>query len=54
MDNTMFMAFAMEQDDYDQRVADCAEAVLGGTCIKAAADTFNVDCYDVLALLDRN
>ena len=54
MDNTMFMAFAIEQDEYDKRVEECARAVLDGACIKAAADTFNVDCYDVLVLLDRN
>ena len=51
MDNTMFMAFAMEQDDYDRKVRDCAKDIQDGMPIEQALDYYDVEYEDVLGAM---
>ena len=47
MDNTMFMAFAMEQDDYDRKVRDCARDIADGMNEEQALEFYDVEWEDV-------
>lgn len=47
MDKTMFMAFAMEQDDYDERVKECAQEIVNGTPLEKALAYYDVEYADV-------
>lgn len=47
MDETMFMAFATEVDDYNQRVRDCVKAIAEGCSENKAMDWYDVDPEDV-------
>ena len=51
MDNTMFMAFATEFEEYQGRVYDCAEAIRNGVSIEAALDYYGVEYSDVRAII---
>lgn len=51
MDETMFMAFSMEQDDYNCRVKDAAEEIYAGASIEEVLDYYNVAYEDVLEIL---
>ena len=48
MDNTMFMAFAMEKDDYDRKVRDCVKAIAEGCSEQEALEYYDVEYEDVL------
>ena len=47
MDNTMFMAFAMEKDDYDRKVRDCARDIADGMNEEQALEFYDVEWKDV-------
>lgn len=47
MGETMFMAFAMEQNDYDERVKECAQEIINGTPLEEALGYYDVEYADV-------
>ena len=47
MDETMFMAFATEVDDYNKRVKDCVKAITEGCTDSEAINWYDVDPEDV-------
>ena len=47
MDEVMFMAFAMEEDDYDRRVRECAREIEQGYNIEMALEYYDVELADV-------
>ena len=51
MDNTMFMAFAMEQDDYNRKVKAAAEEISAGVPVENVLDYYGVEYEDVLDAL---
>ena len=49
MDNTMFMAFATEFEEYQGRVYECVQAIREGMPIEAALSKFDVEYEDVMS-----
>ena len=47
MNEVMFMAFAMEEDDYDRRVRECAREIEQGYNIEMALEYYDVELADV-------
>ena len=48
MDNTMFMAFATEEDDYNRRVQECVRDIQIGAVLEDALCYYDVEYEDVL------
>ena len=46
LDDIMFMAFATEQEEYQSRVYECAEAIRNGCPVEAALSAYDVDYND--------
>ena len=47
MNNTMFMAFATERNEYEQRVWDCVHDIKEGCNIESALDYYQLDYADI-------
>ena len=47
MDDIMFMAFATERNEYEQRVRDCVHDIQEGCDIESALDYYGLEYADI-------